>query len=84
MELKPSSSSTNDQVDDPLLAVACQLVVMIVDGEIEKGEPVATLEAIFERMLEHGVEEEIDEAIDYLLTTGGLIEVDDDCFISTI
>ena len=71
----------DDQVDDPLLAVACQLVVMIVDGEIEKGEPVATLEAIFERMLEHGVEEEeIDEAIDYLLTTGGLIEVDDDCF----
>ena len=58
---------------------------MIVDGEIEKGEPVATLEAIFERMLEHGVEEEeIDEAIDYLLTTGGLIEVDDDCFITTI
>ena len=75
----------DDQVDDPLLAVACQLVVMIVDGEIERGEPVATLEAIFERMLEHGVEEEeIDEAIDYLLTTGGLIEVDDDCFISTI
>jgi hypothetical protein len=36
-------------------------------------------------MLQHGVdEEEIDEAIDYLLTTGGLIEVDDDCFISTI
>ena len=68
-----------------MLAVACQLVVMIVDGEIEKGEPVATLEAIFERMLQHGVEEEeIDEAIDYLLTTGGLIEVDDDCFISTI
>ena len=25
----------DDQVDDPLLAVACQLVVMIVDGEIE-------------------------------------------------
>ncbi len=75
----------DDQVDDPLLAVACQLVVMIVDGEIEKGEPVATLEAIFQRMLQHGVEEEeIDEAIDYLLTTGGLIEVDDDCFISTI
>ena len=75
----------DDQGDDPLLAVACQLVVMIIDGEIEKGEPVATLEAIFERMLQHGVEEEeIDEAIDYLLTTGGLIEVDDDCFISTI
>lgn len=75
----------DDYVDDPLLAVACQLVVMIVDGEIEKGEPVATLEIIFERMLQHGIDEgEIDEAIDHLLTTGGLIEVDDDCFISTI
>ena len=53
--------------------------------EKSRKETVATLEAIFERMLEHGVEEEeIDEAIDYLLTTGGLIEVDDDCFISTI
>ena len=39
----------DDQVDDPLLAVACQLVVMIVDGEIEKGEPVATINVIFER-----------------------------------
>ena len=58
---------------------------MIVDGQIEKGEPVATIEVIFERMLEHGVEEEeIDEAIDYLLTAGGLIEVDDDWLISTI
>lgn len=75
----------DEQGDDPLLAVACQLLVMIVDGEIEKGEPVATLEVIFQRMLQHGVEEEeIDEAIDYLLTTGGIIEVDDDCFISAI
>lgn len=75
----------DDQGDDPLLAVACQLMIIIVDGEIERGEPVATLEVIFKRMLEHGVDEdEIDEAIDHLLTTGGLIEVDDDCFISTI
>lgn len=75
----------DDQGDDPLLAVACQLVVMIIDGEMEKGEPVATLNAIFQRMLSHGVsEDEIDEAIDHLLSTGGIIEVDDDCFLSMI
>jgi hypothetical protein len=75
----------DDQGDDPLLAVACQLVVMIIDGEIEKGEPVATLNVIFQRMKSHGVsEDEIDEAIDHLLSTGGIIEVDDDCFLSMI
>ena len=75
----------DDQGDDPLLAVACQLVVMIIDGEIERGEPVATLNVIFQRMTAHGVsEDEIDEAIDHLLSTGGIIEVDDDCFLSMI
>ena len=75
----------DDQGDDPLLAVACQLVVMIIDGEIEKGEPVATLDVIFKRMSALGVsEDEIDEAIDHLLSTGGIIEVDDDCFLSMI
>ena len=75
----------DDQGDDPLLAVACQLVVMIIDGEIEKGEPVATLDVIFKRMSTLGVSEvEIDEAIDHLLSTGGIIEVDDDCFLSMI
>jgi hypothetical protein len=58
---------------------------MIIDGEIEKGEPVATLDVIFKRMSTLGVsEDEIDEAIDHLLSTGGIIEVDDDCFLSMI
>ena len=75
----------DDQGDDPLLAVACQLVVMIIEGEIEKGDPVATLDVIFKRMSALGVSEnEIDEAIDHLLSTGGIIEVDDDCFLSMI
>jgi hypothetical protein len=45
----------------------------------------ATLNVIFQRMTSHGVsEDEIDEAIDHLLSTGGIIEVDDDCFLSMI
>ena len=78
LELLPDS-----QGDDPLLAVACQLLLMTIEKEIAKGEPVATLESIVLEMDARGVSfEEIDEAIEYLLMNGSIIEVDDDCFIS--
>jgi hypothetical protein len=73
----------DDEGDDPLLALACQMLLVVVEAEIGKGEPFATLEVIFNGMNEHGVmPEEIDEAIDHLLAIGGLIEIDDDCFIA--
>jgi hypothetical protein len=72
----------DDEGDDPLLAVACQMMLVVVDGEIAKGENSATLEAMFKGMNDHGVApDEIDEAIDHLLAIGALIEIDDDCFI---
>ncbi|MBT04493.1 MAG: hypothetical protein CMA92_01810 [Euryarchaeota archaeon] len=78
LELLPDS-----QGDDPLLAVACQLLLMAIEKEIARGEPVATLETIVLEMDANGVSfEEIDEAIEYLLMNGSIIEVDDDCFIS--
>ena len=78
LELLPDS-----QGDDPLLAVACQLLLMTIEKEIAKGEPVVTLETIVLEMDANGVSfEEIDEAIEYLLMNGSIIEVDDDCFIS--
>jgi len=65
------------------LAVACQLLLMTIEKEIAKGEPVVTLETIVLEMDANGVSfEEIDEAIEYLLMNGSIIEVDDDCFIS--
>ena len=65
------------------MAVACQLLLMTIEKEIAKGEPVATLETIVLEMDGRGVSfEEIDEAIEYLLMNGSIIEVDDDCFIS--
>lgn len=73
----------DDEGDDPLLAVACQMLLVVVEGEIGKGEPFATLEVIFKGMNANGVApDEIDEAIDHLLAIGGLIEIDDDCFIA--
>ena len=56
---------------------------MAIEKEIARGEPVATLETIVLEMDANGVSfEEIDEAIEYLLMNGSIIEVDDDCFIS--
>tara|TARA_B100000767_G_scaffold187142_1_gene174550 strand:+ start:2359 stop:3021 length:663 start_codon:yes stop_codon:yes gene_type:complete len=74
----------DDEGDDPLLAVACQMLLVLVDQEMGKGEPCATLDVMFKGMNDHGVmPEEIDEAIDHLLAIGALIEVDDDCFVPT-
>ena len=46
LELLPDS-----QGDDPLLAVACQLLLMTIEKEIAKGEPVVTLETIVLQMV---------------------------------
>ena len=68
--------------DDPLLAIACQSVVMSIELELARGEPVASLQSIFDHTRSSNIEdEEADEALDHLLTTGLVIEVDDDCFI---
>jgi hypothetical protein len=77
LELLPDS-----QGDDPLLAVACQLLLMTIESEIAKGEPVATLGKIVSEMDSRGVSyEEIDEALEHLLMNGSIVEIDDDCFI---
>lgn len=77
LELLPDS-----QGDDPLLAVACQLLLMTIEAEVAKGEPVATLEKIVTEMDSRGVSyEEIEEALEHLLMNGSIVEIDDDCFI---
>lgn len=71
-----------DESDDPLLAVVCQMLLIHVESEIAKGLPCATLEAIFKDLNSNGISpEEIDEALDYSLMNGTLIEIDDDCFV---
>jgi len=72
----------NANTDDPLLAIACQSVIISIELEIAKGEPLATLQAIFAHTRASNIDDsETDEALDHLLTTGMVIEVDDDCFI---
>ena len=71
----------NDQGDDPLLAVACQNLLMVIDGEVGRGKDYATLEIIVTELDKSGISfEEIDEAIEHLLMTGAIIEVEHDCF----
>lgn len=68
--------------DDPLLAIACQSVVMSIEQALANGEPVATLQAIFDHTRASNIDDaETDEALDHLLTTGMVLEVDDNCFI---
>ena len=57
----------NDQGDDPLLAVACQNLLMIIDGELAKGKDSANLDVIVAELDKSGISfEEIDEAIEVL------------------
>ena len=73
-----------DENDDPLLAVVCQMLLIHVETEIGKGSPCATLESIFKDLHSKGISpEEIDEALDHSLMNGSLLEIDDDCFVST-
>ncbi|GIQ99976.1 MAG: hypothetical protein CM15mP8_1740 [Methanobacteriota archaeon] len=73
----------NEQGDDPLLAVTCQNLLIVIDGEIAGGKDFATLEVIVTELDKSGISfEEIDEAIEHLLMSGAIIEVEDDCFIT--
>ncbi|MEL0100881.1 MAG: hypothetical protein VW862_04200 [Euryarchaeota archaeon] len=72
----------NDECDDPLLAVTAQMVLILVQEKIGKGANWVDLSEIYEPMIDNGVSiEECDEAIDHLLISGQLHEIDDDCFI---
>ena len=72
----------NDDCDDPLLAVTAQMMLILVQEKIAKGESWFELGEIYEPLLNNGITiEECDEAIDHLLMTGQLHEIDDDCFI---
>ena len=58
-------------------------MLIVVDGEIASGKDFATLEVIVTELDKSGISfEEIDEAIEHLLMSGAIIEVEDDCFIT--
>ena len=72
----------NDGCDDPLLAVTAQMMLIVAQEKVGKGASWIDLEALFSPLLENGIsQEECDEALDHLLITSQIHEIDDDCFI---
>ncbi len=71
-----------DACDDPLLAVAAQMMLMGAQDKIGSGAPYVTVEDLFAPLIKGGVvAEECDEALDHLIMTGQIHEIDDDCFV---
>lgn len=72
----------NDGCDDPLLAVTAQMMLIVAQERVGKGASWIELEDLFSPLLENGIsQEECDEALDHLLITSQIHEIDDDCFI---
>jgi len=72
----------DSQCDDPLLAVTAQMMLIIAQEKVGNGASWAELEELFAPLLSNGIiPEECDEALDHLLMTGQIHEVDDDCFV---
>lgn len=68
--------------DDPLLAVVAQLILIEMNALMDGGLEIVPLNEILKVMNGRGVGgDEVDEAIDHLLLTGAIHEIDDDCFI---
>ena len=72
----------NDGCDDPLLAVTAQMMLIVAQEKVGKGASWIELEDLFSPLIENGIsQEECDEALDHLLITSQIHEIDDDCFI---
>jgi len=72
----------DSQCDDPLLAVTAQMMLIIAQEKVGNGASWAELDELFAPLLSNGiVPEECDEALDHLLMTGQIHEVEDDCFV---
>ena len=62
----PSDLLPTDQGDDPLLAVACQNLLMIIESASGKSNNMVSLETIVSKMDEMEDSAEIDEAITFV------------------
>ena len=72
----------DDGCDDPLLAVTAQMMLILAQEKVGKGESWIEIRDLFFPLTENGIsEEECNEALDHLLMTGQIHEVDDDCFV---
>lgn len=72
----------DDGCDDPLLAVTAQMMLILAQEKVGRGASWVELSELFSPLLENGIsQDECNEALDHLLITGQIHEVDDDCFV---
>ena len=72
----------DDGCDDPLLAVTAQMMLILAQEKVGKGASWIEIRDLFFPLIENGIsEDECNEALDHLLMTGQIHEVDDDCFV---
>ena len=68
--------------DDPLLAVTAQMMLIFAQEKVGRGASWVELGELFSPLLDNGIsQDECNEALDHLLITGQIHEVDDDCFV---
>ena len=68
--------------DDPLLALTSHLVLLELEASQHGADVPLAGSEIRQRMAQRGIEEdEVEEAIDYLLKHESIIEIDDDVFL---
>ena len=72
----------DDGCDDPLLAVTAQMMLIFAQEKVGRGASWVELGELFSPLLDNGIsQDECNEALDHLLITGQIHEVDDDCFV---
>jgi hypothetical protein len=72
----------DDNIDDPLLAVTAQMMLITAQERVGNGASWVELGDLYSSLIKNGIsQEECDEALDHLLMTGQIHEIDDDCFI---
>ena len=72
----------DDNLDDPLLAVTAQMMLIVAQERVGNGANWVDLEDLYSSLTKNGIsQEECEEALDHLLMTGQIHEIDDDCFI---
>ena len=72
----------DDGCDDPLLAVTAQMMLIVAQEKVGRGAGYVELDELFSPLTNNGISpDECNEALDHLLITGQIHEVDDDCFV---
>ena len=70
-----------EDTDDPLLAITAQHVLLQISNLMDENMGVAPAEKIFQELNARQInDDEINEAINYLLMQASIIEIDEDIF----